>query len=146
MERNKCNQMCGRCINMHVVGALKHQQAGTCWQPFTEVIAAGLIMRRDKKKRRTTSPQLSKQTQLLPSVWPVFKSALVATVCACQLAAPSTDPSSHSDSGLAFKLCTLSEFTASVKTCTHSFSICVLPVLSGESHDPASYRTKIALA
>lgn len=41
----------------------------------------------------------------------------------------------------------LSEFTASLlwETCTCSHSICVTPMLSGESHDPVCYSTKIAL-
>lgn len=48
-------------------------------------------------------PAFQPNKQLPASVWSAFKAALVATVCACQLRAP-THPSSPSDSGLPSKL------------------------------------------
>lgn len=115
MERNKSTQMCGRCINMYVVSALNHQPAGNMLAAIHRSHRSGSDYARRQKKQEENNMPPAFQTQLPPSVWPVFKSALVATVCVCQLAAPSAHPSSHSDSGLPFKSCTLSEFAASVR-------------------------------
>lgn len=143
MERNKSTQMCGRCINMYVVSALNHQPAGNMLAAIHRSHRSGSDYARRQKKQEENNMPPAFQTQLPASVWPVFKSALVATVCVCHLAAPSAHLSSHSDSGLPFQIVHFIRIRCVCETC--SLSMCVPPVFSGESHDPASYSTKIAL-